>query len=156
MTAGYNIIALSMLIVVGVICFMYARVCLARQIMHDVYRVNIGDKWQRWAIKVLFPHRPYSHEPRVISPGTHLALYRVRGIYYYRELEHIYPMWDGKGCYVCQIDFPPVLDFVPGTIDDACGQDLMMLTAGKKTRITVDPQYITLFVDNVEEIRVIR
>lgn len=156
MTPGYKIIALSMVAVVVAMCIMYARVCLARSIMSDVYRVNIGDRWQRWAIKVLFPRRPSGLEPRIISPGTRLALYRVRGIYYYRELEHIYPMWDGKGCYVCQVDFPPALDFVPGSIDDVCGQDLTMLTAGKKTRITVDHQYVTLYVDNREEIRAIR
>lgn len=156
MTSGWQIVALSMIAVVCVICLMYARVCLARAIMRDVYRVNYRDRWQKWALKVLFPRRPNGNDPRIISPGTRLALYRVRGIYYYRELEHIYPMWDGKGCYICQVNFPPALDFVPGTIDDICGQDLMMLTAGKKTRITVDHQYVTLYVDDREEIRAIR
>lgn len=156
MTSEYKIIAFSMIAVVAVMCIMYARVCLARSIMAGVYRVDIGDRWQRWAIKVLFPKRPSGSEPRIISPGSRLALYRVRGIYYYRELEHIYPMWDGMRSCVCFIEFPRALDFVPGSIDDVCGQDLTMLTAGKQTRIVVDHQYVTLYVDDREEIRAIR
>lgn len=156
MTADFNIVFIVSMTCVFAICVMYARVCFARMVLGGHYRVSYADKSQRWALRVLFPKRPSGVEPRVIAPGTHLALYRVGGIYYYRELAQIYPMWDGKRVYTCGRDLPAVLDFTPDSIEDYCEQDLTLLTAGKSTRVTVTQDTITLHVDNVEEIRILR
>ena len=74
MTAENSFMYVLPLTIVGAICLLYTRVLIARWVMQDVHRVDFSDPWQKWAVKVLFPKRPSGSEPRIISPGTHLAL----------------------------------------------------------------------------------
>lgn len=156
MTAENSFMYVLPLMVVGAICLIYTRVLIARWVMQDVNRVDFSDPWQKWAVKVLFPKRPSGSEPRIISPGTHLALYRVKGIYYYRELERIYPMWKGKRTFTMPVDTPIVWDWSPTNLEDYCEEDLTVLTAGQKTRITITDESVVLSVNGVEEIRILR
>lgn len=135
---------------------MYARVWFARLLLGGVYRVDISDKGHKWAISVLFPRRPTQDEPRVIAPGTRMALYWSNGDYYYRELEHIYPLWDGKRTFVSSANIPLVLDFVHNGFETHIEQDLTLLMAGKPTRFSITGSDMTLYVAGVEEIRILR